>query len=412
MSAPLDFPLTQQIPDTASLLTDPVRLLEQLVSIPSVNPMGSDVDGGIYHEHRLTDWLLDFFQQLDVPCEVQEVLPGRCNVLARLDIPGATRTVVLDAHQDTVPVEGMTIDPFDPVIRNGRLYGRGACDVKGGMAAMLAAFAQLAMDRPAGASNVVMSCTCDEEYTAKGAIALSDRWKQLDTSDPIFPTLPDVCVVAEPTDLHVVPAHLGVVRWKLQTLGRACHSSRPHEGLNAIYLMAELIRWIQQYADELPELVGEHPLCGKPTLSVGRINGGVSVNIVPAECEVEIDRRLIPGEDPHQAMEHLSSYLQARSSVPFRMLTPWVIAPALSDEESVAWSDRLLFEIEQTGESREKQGAWYCTNAASFATAGVPSLVFGPGSIAQAHTADEWIDLEQLQRAKEIYARFCMESPV
>ncbi|HWL10619.1 MAG TPA: M20/M25/M40 family metallo-hydrolase, partial [Planctomicrobium sp.] len=200
----------------------------------------------------MTDWLIQFFQQLDVPYEIDEVLPGRYNIIARYDSPGATRTILLDAHQDTVPVDGMVVEPFQPMIKNGRLYGRGACDVKGGMAAMLAAFAQLVQERPLGAANVLMSCSCDEEYTARGAMALADHWKRDISGDSLFSTPPDICVVAEPTDLNVVVAHLGVVRWKLRTEGRACHSSRPHEGRNAIYQMSELLNLIQNYIEELP----------------------------------------------------------------------------------------------------------------------------------------------------------------
>ncbi len=394
----------------SDLLTDPLILLQQLVAIPSVNPMGLPATGSIYFEGGVTDWLIRFFQSLNVPYEVQEVLPGRCNVLARIDSPEAVRTVMLDAHQDTVPVDGMVIDPFTPVLKEGRLYGRGSCDVKGGMAAMLAAFARLAKERPYGSANVLMSCTCDEEYAAHGANTVADHWRSQDPSESMFSTPPDVCIVAEPTDLNVVVAHKGVVRWKLKTTGRACHSSRPHEGKNAIYQMAELLNLIQQYAAELPQLIGSHPLCGVPTLSVGRITGGTSVNIVPAECDIEIDRRLIPGERPEDVIPHLTDYLRARTDLPFEMLDSWVDAPPLSDGNNGESAERLLKCIEQVAGPREKQGAWYGTNAASFSNAGVPCVVCGPGSIAQAHTADEWIEVEQLHQAAEIFYQFCLES--
>src|SRR5262245_44134216 len=146
-------------------LMDPLEILKDLVAIPSVSPMGRDVSGPEYLETRLSEYLVGFFNQLGVECQRIEVLPGRANVIARLDRTDARTTVLLNAHQDTVPVEGMTIEPFQPVVREGRLYGRGACDVKGGMAAILAAFARLVADRPKRAANVVVSCTCDEEFT-------------------------------------------------------------------------------------------------------------------------------------------------------------------------------------------------------------------------------------------------------
>ena len=147
---------------------DPLEILKTLVSIPSVNPMGRDLSGPEYYEARVSDWLCDFFSEREIAHERIEVVPGRDNVIARVDAGPDRPTIVLDAHQDTGPVDGMTIDPFDPVIRDGKIYGRGACDVKGGMAAMLHAVARLASERPEGAANVVMSCTCDEESNVQG----------------------------------------------------------------------------------------------------------------------------------------------------------------------------------------------------------------------------------------------------
>ena len=141
---------------------DTLEILKTLVSIPSVNPMGRDLSGHEYYETRVSDWLCGFFAERDIAHERIEVVPGRSNVVARVDAGADRPTVILDAHQDTVPVDGMTIDPFDPVVRDGKIYGRGACDVKGGMAAMLHAVARLASERPERAAHVVLSCTCDE----------------------------------------------------------------------------------------------------------------------------------------------------------------------------------------------------------------------------------------------------------
>lgn len=393
---------------------DPLPLLCELIAIPSLNPMGRDVAGTEYFETRVSDWLMRFFATLDVPCERIEILPGRANVLARLDRPAAATTIMLDAHQDTVPTDGMSIAPFDPVVREGRVYGRGACDVKGGLAAMLAAFARLARERPESAANVVMACTCDEEYRATGSRALAQSWKdaaKIRQSQPEIRNVsrPDVCIVAEPTDLNVVVAHRGSLRWKLRTAGRACHSSRPHEGSNAIYKMAQVLSCLERYADELPRMVPVHPLCGPATLSVGLIAGGISVNTVPGECVIDIDRRLVPGEDPQSVVPHVSTYLHERLDVDFEMLPAWTDGETLSDRHNGAWADRLLKFVAATAGQREKQGAFYGTNASRYAAVGVPSIVFGPGSIAQAHTVDEWIEIEQVRQAAEIYYRFCAD---
>jgi acetylornithine deacetylase len=386
---------------------DPLDILKSLVAIPSVNPMGRDVSGLEFFEGRVSDWLVDFFRHLEVPYQRLEVAAGRDNVVARLQRPGARTTILLDAHQDTVPVDGMTIEPFRPVEKEGRLYGRGACDVKGGLAAMLAAFARLVRERPATAANVVMSCTCDEEFTAGGAKWLANLWSSPAGKDSLVSPPPDLCVVAEPTGLNIVVAHRGAVRWKLRTTGVACHSSKPQEGVNAIYKMAQVLSCLERYADELPRMAPTHPLCGTATFSVGRIEGGISVNTVPDECVIEIDRRVVPGEDPHQVIPHVTTYLRERLDVDFEMLPAWVDGATLSDKDNGPWADRLLRHVSAVAGPREKQGAWYGTNASRFAATGVPCVVFGPGSIAQAHTADEWIDIEQLRQASEIYYRFC-----
>lgn len=386
---------------------DPVDILKSLVAIPSVNPMGRDVSGPEFFETRLSDWLVDFFRRLEVPHQRLEVSPGRANVVARILRPGAKTTILLDAHQDTVPVDGMTIDPFDPVVKDGRLYGRGACDVKGGMAAMLAAFVRLARETPATSANVVMSCTCDEEFTATGARSLASLWSSPAGRDSLLSIPPDVCVVAEPTELNIIVAHRGAIRWKLRTTGRACHSSRPKEGVNAIYKMAQVLTCLERYADELPNMAPNHPLCGSATISVGRIEGGLSVNVVPDECTIEIDRRVIPGEDPQQVIPHVTTYLRERLDVDFEMFPSWLDGATLSDHNNGPWADRLMQHITALVGPREKQGAWYGTNGSRFALTGVPAIVFGPGSIAQAHTKDEWIDVEQLRQAAEIYYQFC-----
>ena len=398
---------------------DAVDMLKDLVAIPSVNPMGRDVSGPEYLETRLSDYLQNFFQSLGVECQRIEVLPGRHNVIARLDrthanqpsasSPNADVTVLLDAHQDTVPVEGMTIDPFAATIKDGRLYGRGACDVKGGMAAMLAAFARLVADRPVRSANVIVSCTCDEESTAQGAKALARLWSDPARSGSLLSSPPTIAVVAEPTDLNIVVAHRGAVRWKLRTRGRACHSSRPQEGVNAIYKMSQVLSYLERYAEELGRMIQPHPLCGSPTLSVGRISGGISVNTVPDECLIEIDRRVVPGEDPSSVIPHVDTYLRERLDVDFEMLPPWLDGATLSDQNNGLWADRLLAHVAAVAGKRKKQGAWYGTNASRFAASGVPAVVFGPGSINQAHTVDEWIDLNEVRQASEIYYRLCAE---
>jgi acetylornithine deacetylase len=386
---------------------DPIALLTDLVRIPSVNPMGRDVAGPEFLETRVTAYLLELLGRLGADCERVEVAPGRANVFARIDRPGARATVLLDAHQDTVPTDGMTIDPFDPVVRDGRLYGRGACDVKGGLAAMVAAFARLARERPPEMANVILSCTCDEEATSLGINHLVAGWKGEVRPGELVRTQPDAAIVAEPTELDVVVAHRGATRWKIRTTGRACHSSQPDQGLNAIYRMARVVQALEDYAQRLPGLVPAHPLCGPATLSVGRIEGGTSVNTVPDWCEIEIDRRVVPGEDGLEVRDVIEMFLRDRLDFDFEMLPPWIAGQTLSDEHNGALADALLQHVAGVAGQRRRIGVPYGTHASRIAAAGVRSVVFGPGSIAQAHTRDEWIATVQVEQAAEVYYRFC-----
>jgi acetylornithine deacetylase len=388
---------------------DATEILKKLIAIPSVNPMGRPVSGPEFFEGQITRFLGEFFQDLGVPWQSVEAVPGRSNVLARFESPaGAAHTTsLLDAHQDTVPVDGMTIDPFDPIVRDGRMYGRGACDVKGGMAAMLAAFARLVRERHSRAANVLLSCTCDEESTILGVSDLVKLWSEPARRIPLCPRQPDAAIVAEPTDLDVVVAHRGATRWKIRTAGRACHSSRPSDGVNAIYRMARVLTYLEEFAERLPQTIPAHPLCGPATLSVGLIQGGISVNTVPDECTIEIDRRVIPGEDGHEVIRQVADYLRERLDFEPEMLPPWITGAPLSDEMNGPLADQLIEQIAAVAGPHRKVGVLYGTHASRISASGVPSVVFGPGSIAQAHTKDEWISLSELEQAAEVYYRFC-----
>ncbi|HEY7314762.1 MAG TPA: M20 family metallopeptidase [Gemmataceae bacterium] len=376
------------------------RLLRDLVSRPSVNPMGRPLQGPDIYEHRVTAYLEEFFRSLGVAYERQPVAPERDNILAWTDAPASAATLIFEAHQDTVPTDNMTIDPFAARIEDGRLYGRGACDIKGGMAAMLAAFARVAREKPAGAARVVMACSVDEEFTFLGV----QRFVENDLRGRFANLIG--AVVAEPTQLHIVDTHKGAVRWDLTTTGRSCHSSRPELGVNAVYRMAELLPIIERYAEELRGSRRD-PRLGPPTLSVGRIEGGTSVNTVPDQCRIEIDRRLLPGEKTQAALEQLHEYLRRHvdPSIAFTFSAPRLSAPALSADGSAELVARLGSAIDAVIGSHQVQAVPYGTDAAPLAEGGIPAVVFGPGDISRAHTCDEWVPLEEVERASEILFR-------
>jgi acetylornithine deacetylase/succinyl-diaminopimelate desuccinylase family protein len=376
-------------------MTETTRLLCDLVRIPSINPMGRKMSGPEVFEHRLTAYLEDFFRGLGVPCERQTIAPLRDNIIARWDI-GSARTLLLEVHQDTVPVDHMTVEPFGAVIENGRLYGRGACDIKGGMAAMLAAFARLVKEKPASASNVILACTVDEEHTFLGVQELVRRGIRA-----------DMAIAAEPTQLDIVHAHKGVCRWDITTPGRACHSSAPEQGVNAIYRMGRLLVAIERYAATL-RTTRIDPLLGPATISVGRIEGGASANTVPERCRIEIDRRVVPGEDPLAAPEQLAAFLMEEAGIdfPFQSSEPWINAPALGTDQHADIVLRLGQAIDAVRGAHRVLTVPYGTDASTIATAGIPSVVFGPGDIAKAHTCDEWVPLDEVEQAAEIFYRF------
>jgi acetylornithine deacetylase/succinyl-diaminopimelate desuccinylase-like protein len=388
-------------------MNEATRLTRDLVAIPSVNPMGRPLTGPTLYEGRVSDYLSAYFADLGVPHERTTVMPGRDNVIARFDPPcPASRSLILEAHQDTVPVDDMIIDPFGARIENGRLYGRGACDDKGPMASMLVAFARLVRERPKTATRVYMICSADEEFGFSG-IRKTCESPMVRERD-----LPMTAVCAEATVLDIVTRHKGAARWFLETGGKACHSSSPWLGVNAVYRMAELLPIVERYALELQAKTPD-PLLGTPTLSVGVIDGGVSANTVPEKCRVSIDRRTLPDENLEEVFGDFLTYMKRHvpPGVVWSCTSPRLNSPPLDRiAGSEELSTRLGSAIDAVVGKHRCIGAPYGTDAAPLALVGVPSVVFGPGDIAKAHTADEWIELDQLEPAAEILYRLaCQE---
>jgi acetylornithine deacetylase len=381
-------------------MLETTRLLRDLVAIPSINPMGRALTGPEIFEHRVTAYLESFFCDLGVRSQRQSIAPLRDNIIGFFEPPGATSTLIFEAHQDTVPTDYMTIDPFGAAISGGRLSGRGACDIKGGMASMLAAFGRLVRERPPGCPRVLMACTVDEEHTFLGVQELVKGDLAGGVPGPIH------AIVAEPTGLDVVHAHKGVVRWTLRTSGRSCHSSRPEQGINAIYHMADLLRLVERFADQL-RATKSHPLLGPATLSVGRIEGGTSVNTIPDRCQVEVDRRVLPGENVGAVRQEFEAYLRqhAAAHIEFGCSEVWLNCPALGHEQSATLVARLGQAIDAVKGKHHVTPVPYGTDASTLAEAGIPSVVFGPGNIEQAHTCDEWVDLAEVETASEILYR-------
>jgi len=366
-----------------------VRLLADLVAIPSMNPMGGGHAGKHYQEQALADFIGSFLRQHGIDAQMQEVAPGRPNVVGIIDVK-APQTLLLEAHLDTAQVEGMTIEPFDPQIRDGRLYGRGSCDTKGSLAAFLQGTADVMTGVPT--SNVVLLFVSDEEYRFTGAQhAVRCGLKA------------DFGIVGEPTRLGIVRAHKGVTRWRIVTKGVAAHSAYPDRGKNAIYAMSKVLAQLEDYGNRL--LRGErHPVLGTPTLSVGVIEGGQAVNVVPDRCWVEIDRRTLPGETARKAIEGVNTVLQ---DIPdWEAEAPYLAVAGMEISEDAPVVRRLESSITDVLGRATLESASYATDAGFYNSAGIPTVVFGPGDIAQAHTEEEFIELHQIHQAVDIIRRF------
>jgi acetylornithine deacetylase len=403
---------------------DPVETLQQLIRTPSVNPMGRPLTEPTHGESRVTDLLQSICEQQGWAWLRQRVHTARENIVAVVAgdpaVESGGELLLWDVHQDTVPIEGMTVAPFGGDVRDGRVYGRGSCDVKGSMAAMIAALSR--MDGSTRRPTIVIAFTANEECGFTGARALCDLWnpERRELADitgatitpaQLFPRRPDAAIVAEPTQFNVVVAHHGVVRWRCHTLGRAAHTSRPDQGVNAIYAMAGVVRAIEHYHVKLRETARVHPLCGRPSVCVSTIHGGVGVNTVPERATIEIDRRLGPNDQPAEAYQQLIDHITATAELGGCRIehdAPFMDSGGLSDQHNRPLAEKVAKLVRAAGRKSELVGVPFGTDAAAISAAGVPTIVFGPGSIAQAHTADEFIEIDQLEFGAELFHRIAI----
>jgi acetylornithine deacetylase/succinyl-diaminopimelate desuccinylase-like protein len=370
-------------------MTEPqsvIELLQTLIRIPSVNPHG-DPGTDLVGEQRMADWLVGFLRGCGAETEVRETsLPGRPNVVARWPSERAGKPrLLLAPHTDTVSVANMTIDPFAAEIGDGRIWGRGASDTKGPMAAMLWALRELRTELPKVGAEVWFAGLAGEEAGQHGAKALA--------AQESF----DFVIAGEPTSLDVVHTHKGCTQLRLITHGRAAHAARLELGENAIYKMADVLRLIRDgLARELS--LDPDPLLGACTVSVGTIRGGSKTNIVPDRCEATVDIRTLPDQDSPEFLPHLKRRLLG-------------VCPDLEIEVGQSqplWTDPAhpLIAGLCTALGAKCVGApWFC-DAAVFAAGGTPAIALGPGSIAQAHTEDEWIEIAELERGVDFFKRF------
>lgn len=369
--------------------------LAELVRIPSVNP---NYQGGV-DELAMAAYVEAFFANRGIETWRQNVLENRPNVIARIPGVNPQRRIVFEAHMDTVSVAGMEIDPWGAEVCEGKLYGRGACDTKAGMAAMMHAVAGLARDGITPEADVWFAATIDEEFSFRGVVALCEP-----------PFHADVAIIAEPTGLQPIIASKGLVRWKIETIGKAAHSAKPHLGINAIEQMARIINAIEQDTKKLSS--HHHKLLGSATCNIGVVRGGVQINFVPDRCEIEIDRRLLPSETVDGVLRH---YQLLVDNVAKKDPTMNVVmhSPMLTDKPLETSGDNhavqtMVRVLKDLGLDATLGGVPFCSDASKFGALGIPSMILGPGSIDQAHAAVEFVDCQQVVQAVEIYRQFIL----
>jgi len=370
-------------------------LLAELIALPSVNPAFLPPRHPHAGEGRVAEYLAALGAQAGLDIEFQPVLPHRPNLLVRLRPAGKIRqTILLAPHLDTVNVA--QADQFTPRTKGGRIFGRGACDTKGSVAAFFSALCDLAQAgvRPRE-TEIIFVGLVDEEYGQSGSRFLGDRKFQA-----------DLAIVGEPTRLALATAHKGSVWLALETRGRSAHGATPWFGKNAVHEMARVVDALEtDFAAHLRKR--KHPLLGSGSVSVGTIAGGTQTNIVPDRSEITVDRRTLPGESEAVTRREVAAFLRARklqAKVSNVKLKPCVPLETDPRQPLVRQFLRSL------GQARP-EGLHYFCDAAVLAGGGIPSVVFGPGDIAQAHTADEWISIAQLEGARDRVLSFLKSLP-
>jgi acetylornithine deacetylase len=372
--------------------SDVITLLQKMVGFDTVN---SAISGKPHAEAELAVWLEALAQSWDLSTQRLPFEGGDFNLLITHQAGDENPWLLFESHLDVVSTQGMTIAPFAAEIRDGKMWGRGTCDTKASGAAMLIALKNI-LSQSSQPNNIGVLFVCDEEVTKRGALAFANE--QL----PTLSFKPEGVIVGEPTMLEPIVAHNGVARIKVSTRGVAAHSSNPANGRSAITAMAKVIQLLE--SEYIPSLTATHPLTGKAQSSINVIRAGQQYNIIPDYCEIGMDRRLVPGEKTEDVIPQIERVLAPlRAAMPEAGIEVEAVFldPSLSPRAG-AFTDFANGVLESYGDVAPR-GVPYGTDASNYDAAGLPAIVLGPGHIAQAHTEDEWIALEQVEKAVEVY---------
>lgn len=378
---------------------DATALLSDLVAIPSVNPRGRAEPAETAVAQRIAEWCAGH----GIAVQLSDVVDGRCNVMATVPGRDPSHAILFESHLDTVEIEHMSTPPFTATVRDGRLYARGACDAKGPLAAFLIALRDVARAPKPPPQTVIVAGVTDEEDAYQGVLRLLEDLEGDDTATV------SGAVVGEPTDLRGVVAHKGVMRCRIVASGPGGHSSRPWGLENPIETIAQVVTFL---AEEVTPLLDAnvHPLVGPASLVPSLISGGTGPNTVPNECAVSIDRRTLPGEDPEQVWRELRDRIDERFGTRVSVEQPFLTDLSLDNDPADPFLAGVRGVLTEAGREGDGIGTGWGSDASKIAAAGIPALVLGPGSIQDAHTPDESIDLTELAHAVDI-ARAVMQLP-
>jgi len=374
---------------------DARALTRALVKIDSRNPT---LTSGAPGERECALFLRDVLHDWGFRTELQDAAIGRPNLIAYIGTPRGGRSLMFNGHLDVVGTEGMTHAPFAAEERDGLLYGRGSADMKGGIAAMCAGAWRAAQTAIRG--EIILAAVADEEYDSAGTRTLLRSGVRADGA-----------IIAEPTNLTIMPAHRGFVWLEVTIAGHAAHGSRWDIGVDAIRHAGILLAELDRMDDaELPTRT--HALLGRPSVHASVISGGTGMSTYPDSCTVRIERRTIPGESPESVRRELESACsRARARQPkFRANVDVTFAQEPSDVSVDAPIVRALRgALDASGETVRIEGMTAWTDAALLNAAGIPAICFGPGDISLAHAAEEWVSVSEIERATTVLARLVTE---
>jgi acetylornithine deacetylase len=372
-----------------------IRLLHDLVAIDSVNPTLVEGAAG---EGAIASAIADELRRLGLDVAVETVAPGRPNVVGVLEGRSPGRTLMFCGHTDTVGVSGMD-RPFTPSVRDGRLYGRGSQDMKGGVAAMIGAAAQVAQ-RGFSKGRIVVAAVVDEEHSSIGADALVTKWRA------------DAAVVTEPTDLAIAVGHKGFEWIEVDAAGTAAHGSRPAEGEDAILRLGRVLARLESLDRDLQRRAA-HPLVGTASLHASTIAGGREWSSYPDSATLRFERRTVPGESTSIGLTEINDICAGlrKEDPSFRVQAKQLFSrPAYEIPPDDELPDRLSIAIRALGGRPVVTGATFWTDAAILGGAGIPSVLYGPGG-AGLHSIEEYVILDDVIACRnalaELALRFC-----